>query len=174
MPNWVNNEMRVYGNKKDLIKFKDHLTGGGESYFSFEKIIPQPIELSAWAEDGIPGWYKWRVEHWGTKWDTDDVKLSCEGDHLFYEFSTANSPPFPIYFSLAETYTALDMDVIISELINDWSFELATEHGHYTKFIGRYLKYIPWRSIQYKILHYKADYLKKTLQVVKEEILDEP
>ena len=66
------------------------------------------------------------------------------------------------------------MNVIVSEFINDWSFELATKHGQYTKFIERYLKYVPWRNNQYKILHYKADLLKKSLQVVKEEIFDEP
>jgi len=68
---------------------------------SFETILPTPEE-----DLSDDGWYDWRIENWGTKWDVDEPVL-FEGDAaqntmgeialpdecLVYLFNTAWSPP---------------------------------------------------------------------------------
>lgn len=170
MSNIVVNYMKVYGNKKNLNKFMNDVAGE-KSYFSFGKIIPEPKDTSAWAKDGNPGWYNWSYEHWGTKWDAGHVKLSSEDDHLYYEFITAWSPPFEIYYNLIEKYTELDFNVRAWELVSDEMWVIEAERGNYTKMIYLYVKIVPWRNNQNKILYYEEDLLKNTLRVYKEEII---
>ena len=49
MPNWCNNEVKVYGEPEELQKFADHVKGKKEYNddrpFSFQSIIPVPNEL---------------------------------------------------------------------------------------------------------------------------------
>ena len=101
MSNWVFNDMSVYGNKKKLIKFKDDVAGSGEAYFSFEKIISQPKDTSAWAKDGVPGWYNWGIEHWGVE---PDIMTMAKG--------SANGIPIGITIAtpeVADSFTGLSI-----------------------------------------------------------------
>jgi len=174
MGNIVRNEMRVYGNKKELIKFKADVYGNGDSYFSFNKIKPEPKDTSAFAKERLSNWHDWHFKNWGSDGNACEVKLSDEGDHLIYKFYTINNAPFEIYFTIIETYTGLSFNMDVWEPQNDWGYELESEYGQYTKFIEEYIEFVPWRNDQYKILHYRKDLLKNTLQVFKEEIFDEP
>jgi hypothetical protein len=48
-----------------------------ENGLSFEKIKPTPSELL-----DSHGWYDWRVENWGTKWDLDEQEQKDVAAHL--------------------------------------------------------------------------------------------
>ena len=45
MPNWCNNEVKVYGEPEEIQKFVAHVKGKDGSTFSFDSIIPMPDEL---------------------------------------------------------------------------------------------------------------------------------
>ena len=51
MPNYVYNNMRIYGNKNELTKIRDAVAGHDSLAISFNSIIPQPADTSKWAED---------------------------------------------------------------------------------------------------------------------------
>lgn len=49
------------------------------------------------------GWYNWRVENWGTKWDVElEIINISEGTTLSAYFSSAWSPPIEAYAKLEE------------------------------------------------------------------------
>lgn len=47
---------------------------------------------------GHASWYEWRIDNWGTKWNAMDV----EGEGNARSFTTAWSPPLPVFSRLAE------------------------------------------------------------------------
>jgi len=69
-----------------------------------QTLIPMPEELegtSGFDEDGASGWYAWRVENWGTKWEIYNATCDrMDANTLVLDFYTAWSPPFPIYDKL--------------------------------------------------------------------------
>jgi hypothetical protein len=47
------------------------------------------------------GWYDWRIENWGTKWEIYDATCDrMDANTLVLYFYTAWSPPFPIFDKL--------------------------------------------------------------------------
>ena len=49
------------------------------------------------------GWYHWRLENWGTKWDIYDTHCTrVDANTLVLNFYTAWSPPFHIYDKLTD------------------------------------------------------------------------
>jgi hypothetical protein len=77
-----------------------------ENGLSFNKIKPTPPELL----EGN-GWYDWRLENWGTKWDLSEQEQREVADQLISEsadfqaiFMTANSPPIEAIAALSEMF----------------------------------------------------------------------
>ncbi|WP_427921153.1 hypothetical protein [Streptomyces sp. cg40] len=73
---------------------------------------PETVELGRQAaanvrDYGVPTWYEWRNEHWGTKWNACEVKLEAHGAGLTYRFDTAWSAPYPIAWQLHAICTEL-------------------------------------------------------------------
>lgn len=98
MPNWVYNSVTIIGGDSEVLgKLADSLKGdrgdGTISDLTFQKIIPRPVD----EED----WYNWNVSHWGTKWDASDVTCTRDEDTLHYTFSTAWSPPAPVFAAVS-------------------------------------------------------------------------
>lgn len=109
MPNHVTNRVRISVNGMGLEEFLRKLCpeDSEREVIDFEAIIPSPcedpedIEYKNSKYGGLPDWYAWRCEHWGTKWNAYDAYIedtweggdSCE---LEIHFDTAWSPPFPI------------------------------------------------------------------------------
>jgi hypothetical protein len=63
-------------------------------------LVPEPRDD---AGEPTSGWYDWRLEHWGTKWDI--YNATCErmdANTLVLSFDTAWSPPIPVYDKLVE------------------------------------------------------------------------
>jgi len=65
MPNWCQNTLEIRGDKDAILRFIE-AAKNDEQPISLERLLPTPEDL---VEDD--GWYDWRVEHWGTKWDLD-------------------------------------------------------------------------------------------------------
>lgn len=76
-----------------------------EQPLSFETIAPTPQELLK------SGWYEWRIEHWGTKWDAEfeDIgePLRVRRTRATYVFLTAWGPPVEWLRRASEAYPEL-------------------------------------------------------------------
>jgi hypothetical protein len=83
-----------------------------------------------------PGWYTWRIENWGTKWDahfgdpflvirtegSTDVEKCVEAKGAtitptvaIYKFDTAWSPPIPVVEAASERYPELEFTLTFGE-----------------------------------------------------------
>ncbi len=115
MPNHVTNHVRIQlhdgvDHEEFLKKIGSVEPDGTRYYIDFEKIVPPPhedpdqIEYKSGSSMGtLPGWYQWRCEHWGTKWnaydqDIIDISYGC----IELKFDTAWAPPMPIIEKLRE------------------------------------------------------------------------
>ena len=111
MPNWTANRLEVSGLKADCEKFLKHM---GE-HMDFEKVIPIPEdcftgtlgekERKMCKDTGVPNWYDWSIENWGTKWNacgTVPVERLSYGNYqtLTYCFDTAWDTPREIITAL--------------------------------------------------------------------------
>lgn len=116
MPNWCSNHVVVEGSEEEVLSLLALASSGQdedgfENVFSFENLFPTPSDL---LEDD--GWYMWRVNSWGTKWDLNQPHVKLEGPEkggvegclvfqLFYE--TAWSPPLAFWSHVAKKYSTL-------------------------------------------------------------------
>jgi len=83
MPNHCYNELTITGDADKLSEIENNV----ESLLDY--LVPMPKELL----DG--GWYEWRLNNWGTKWDIYDHSVSrVSPTKLFISFNTAWAPPF--------------------------------------------------------------------------------
>lgn len=174
MSNWVFNKMYVYGEKQKLKEFKDYVAAKDKSVISFEKMIPRPNDTSSWAKGNVPGWYKWGLENWGTKWDAWDTELTIENDHLFYQFITAWSAPIPIYDKLIDMFTELDFVISVWESVNYWTVNIETCKGQYTKYIYEDSDMILWKNNLYATFEYSQDIVTDTHEILKAEFYERP
>jgi hypothetical protein len=104
MPNWCQNRVTFSGDNNQVEEIKKlffHET-------PFQNMIPQPPEEELPQEnESLPGWYSWRLDNWGTKWDIsqDDISISDDQNGcLQLEFFTAWAPPEGICNFLREKY----------------------------------------------------------------------
>ena len=63
-------------------------------------LIPEPRDDE---NEPTSGWYDWRLENWGTKWDVYNVHMTRMGDNtLVMSFDTAWSPPIPVFDKMVD------------------------------------------------------------------------
>jgi len=89
------------------------------------------LDVSGFSDDYKPqGWYGWRLDNWGTKWDIYEAHCDrIDANTLQLYFYTAWSPPVPIFDKLVDMefeVTARYLDegwMYIGEYIdgNDWT-----------------------------------------------------
>lgn len=127
MPNHVTHIFKIQGSEEELKKFYDEYIGEDDA-LDFNKLIPMPTilegtisgntpemeteEYKAKAKEAIEAtghcdWYNWRIEHWGTKWNSYSARCENYGDLIELEFDTAWSCPEPIFKVLAEKFPNL-------------------------------------------------------------------
>jgi hypothetical protein len=75
------------------------------------------------------GWYDWNVTNWGTKWDACDTYIE-RVDELTasIDFSTAWSPPEPIFRAMVEQSPELSFEIYYEEE-QGWGGELVGSNG---------------------------------------------
>jgi len=108
MPNWCNNSVTLrFPTKKEAQDFEQHLNKvlneeqledeNGNTLSLFGYFVPEP----KYTEE--QGWYWWRVNNWGTKWDANLYQHDWVDDtSLVLGFDTAWSPPIPVYEAMDE------------------------------------------------------------------------
>lgn len=70
------------------------------------------IRLKAAAETGYTDWYRWNIDHWGTKWGSYEVEFEePEGGVFEFLFQSAWSPPLPVFEALVKLYPSLTFDI---------------------------------------------------------------
>ena len=102
MPNWCNNELKIYGDDKQLKKFikKAKGTKKDKSDLVMNNLLPLPKE-----KDG--DWDDWQVKNWGTKWDIE-ATLAFEDEGIAeYYFNSAWSPPIQFFENISKKYPDL-------------------------------------------------------------------
>jgi hypothetical protein len=91
MPNWCQNRIKISHNDVAMMnKICDAINKGKLC----ETFSPTPEHLLSGE-----GWYEWRIENWGTKWDiceSHSFMLNRNGTSGDGGFSTAWSPPIEL------------------------------------------------------------------------------
>lgn len=136
MPNWFYFTVHVSGEKKDVEQFVENVKGS-EKYqtesmeFDFNHFVPQPDnifrgnlgreEKKMCEEQGIPNWYRWNSDNWGTKWNANVETAFClssvDGFPMEYEYeiSTAWAFPVPVMDRMVEMYPNIDFTIVGEE-----------------------------------------------------------
>lgn len=123
MPNYCENEIKMYGNYKTRKKLCEFVKSGNNE-FDFEKIIPMPADLFegdlGQEEIEISGERNssdWRIENWGTKWNSEDAHV----DEDIISFLSAWEPPVPVVLRLSKLFPDITFVYRYFEGGNDFS-----------------------------------------------------
>ena len=122
IPNHVKNVIKISKLKKDDIDIILNLIASPlsedrptEYAIDFDKIIPEPRDESECPDEYKVNkeshieslkdrpwfnWYKWHIDHWGTKWGAYDCYTKIGKTWIMLVFSTAWTPPMPIISKL--------------------------------------------------------------------------
>ena len=106
MPNHVINHVTF---DSRFNKIQEYVKGEN-GIFDFNKIVPMPDDVYASCEiecDGIPLWYDWSIENWGTKWNCYEQEHSHNG----FQFWTAWSAPEQIFIALSRQFPNVTITV---------------------------------------------------------------
>lgn len=110
MPNWCNNNIRIFGNEgtiRTLTAVLKSLKSADESEDNnnvFRALIGIPPHMSE--GDYKEKWYDTNIEWFGTKWDisySEDL-FTFSKDEINFSCETAWSPPIPFLQNLCEMY----------------------------------------------------------------------
>ena len=130
MPNHCFNRVEIYGKEASKIASKIE---SEETPFDFTKIFPEPdydkVEVlptfGTVEESCMTKWWDWRVQNWGTKWNSYDCEvIEMDDDQVEYTFNTAWSPPEGVIEKLREQYP----DIQITAFYDEPGMEIA---GYY-------------------------------------------
>ena len=177
MPNYCHNYIKVFGNRNELVKFKNFVADG-QTVFSPEMIKPFPKGLMAEDYDPLsPGEmgpepedliseHIWVIENWGMdRWPLY-TKIEDKKDYLDYEVVTTAVPPEPLFFALFVKFPNYDYDIFSWEEFNAFKYELIFKNGEVSKRIKTYWETEPFGNKKSKIITLEYNYLSKTEQVV--------
>ena len=124
MPNHCYNSVAVQGNEEAIKAFTEkakHTREGVTREFSYWNFITPPQEAVDSGEyDASRGfikgeesgftannWYSFNTREWGTKWDTYDLDVQTAPKTFFATFSSAWSPPVPVFQAMVEQHPDL-------------------------------------------------------------------
>jgi len=111
--------------------FMNHLTenNNGDSYFDLNTFVPMPEELATTKSPvdnpnsdanralrkvyGYDNWYDWKINNWGTKWNTYDNYIDHDNNAI--SFQTAWNVPYKVFEVMAEMYPELHFHMEIVE-----------------------------------------------------------
>lgn len=148
MPNWFYFSVTVTGDKKEVEQFIENVKGSEKfetegREFDFNHFIPQPDNIfrgnlsfgeeKELKEKGIPDWYSWNNQNWGTKWnavcdDFEDYDLeSSDIPEVRYDLRTAWAFPSPVIEKMIEDYSNLSFLIVGEEESNVYGVHINTE-----------------------------------------------
>ena len=127
MPNHCYQQVEICGPRFLVQELYNHLTKADPKFCQVVK--PMPFEQwlaprTQWQGFDVAGWYDWRVENWGTKWDVAEVEITQPltihddegGDpasmNASFSFNcwTAWGPPIPVWDKLHSMGISVDAD----------------------------------------------------------------
>ena len=85
----------------------------------FEQVLPTPADLLDGADyeapgipTQLPGWYAWRREHWGVKWNASAVRRTGHGrtGRVRYRSLTPYGPPAALLDRLSAAFPEVAME----------------------------------------------------------------
>ena len=148
MPNWFYFDLQVEGKQEDVQEFVKNVKGT-EKYetegrdFDFNHFIPQPDNIYRGSlsfkdeerlkEEGIPSWYNWNTQNWGTKWNAsvDDIFYEEGSTKAVYRLSTAWAFPSPVINTMLEMYPNLNFFIEGEEESGSYGVHIDTEKELY-------------------------------------------
>lgn len=135
MPNWVENQITITGDSRDLLKLATQLNSpysskhtefvdGGmglvdhdyiDPILSFYNVIPHPNDSTYYGDgttDNQGNWYDWNIANWGAKWNAGNVNVRWDlgSKALSYYFDTAWSPVYEIVQAISKQYPTLEIE----------------------------------------------------------------
>ena len=126
MPNYCSNEVTIVFNEQaDYDKFiaqmgidestDPYLSYNNEEqgYGFFDRFVPTPPEMLG--DEG--GWYDWRYENWGTKWNPNFNRFETDDDTrtITMDMSTAWAPPMEFFTTFSGLFSSALIDVLYLE-----------------------------------------------------------
>jgi hypothetical protein len=105
-----------------------------DSEFSFRSFVQPPSQDydDYYTPTGglIQSWYHWNIDNWGTKWDAGDVCVDLENSTV--AFTTAWSPPIPVFQAIIKQFPNLSFDFHYEEE-QGWGGEIFAKNGVITE-----------------------------------------
>lgn len=106
MPNYTDNRVILSHDDSQQIDMIYNIMNTEDTPLC-QTLIPMDeklLEVSGFSDDYKPqGWYEWRLENWGTKWDVGETHCTrIDANTLQLTFYTAWSPPIPIFDKLVD------------------------------------------------------------------------
>ena len=122
MPNHTDNRVTLYHKDSQQIDMIYNIMNTPDTPLC-QTLIPMDeklLEVSGFSDDYKPqGWYGWRLDNWGTKWDIYDAHCDrIDANTLQLYFNTAWSPPMPIYDKLVD----MGFEVTARYLDEGWGY----------------------------------------------------
>ena len=110
MPNWCLNKLTVEHSDSSMV---DRFVKAYNKGTICNEFIPEPDNLDQNDSMGPNGWWTWRVNNWGTKWDVGadegsereeyhGLKATRVGNQVSCSFDSAWAPPLGLYEKLVE------------------------------------------------------------------------
>jgi len=81
---------------------------------------------------GHGDWYGWRMEHWGTKWNADDVRMATSPGAIAFSFVTAGAFPKIVFKTLSQSYPDLAFHVRYFDEHFRWARDFVLVRGKET------------------------------------------
>lgn len=98
MPNWCSNTLKMSGSTEQVDRLEKYLQKNDDDHGLLNYFVPEPLDPpNGNPSDALPGWYNWRVNNWGTKWEVEVVGLKRKGNTLTMSFDSAWAPPVKAY-----------------------------------------------------------------------------
>jgi hypothetical protein len=110
MPNHCYQQVRITG-PRDLVEVLNNAVKQGNL---LQTVCPMPLEVYCEVNPLEQGWYDWRWNNWGTKWDICEVEdqqyIPSEKASLEFRCWTAWGAPIPIWDRLIKLGCTVDAD----------------------------------------------------------------
>ena len=132
MTNWCHNRMKITGPISEITRFKQTcirtVYENEQARLDFNAIDPMPDFFVY--NDGLQAGRDWRVEHWGTKWNASDFRVTVDAPGCYeFHFETAYGPPVPVWEKMAKMFPALEFSLSGFEPLMEFAFEGTIQGG---------------------------------------------